>query len=114
MIARRPGRLTDADRAAFQVLGLTDEPDTYDVQAVDARWRQLRTELHPDKPTGDAVKFDLARKAYQAARFYALEPKPCPDCQGSGKREAPSQRSATFGANPLMFACDTCRGSGQR
>src|SRR3546814_10489787 len=77
MIARRPGHLSDADRAAFKVLGLEDDPDSYDVQAIDGRWRELRTQLHPDKPTGDAAKFDEARKAYNAARFYALEPKPC-------------------------------------
>lgn len=114
MIGRRPGYLSDADRAAFKVLGLEEDPDTYAVTDVDTRWRQLRAQLHPDKPTGDAQQFALSYKAYQAARFYALEPKRCPDCQGTGKREAPSQRSGVFGANPLMFNCDTCRGSGLR
>lgn len=109
---RQPGVLSRHDRAAFLVLGLEDEPDTYDVQAVDARWRQLRTELHPDKPGGDAAKFSEAKKAYDAARFYALEPKPCPSCNGTGKQPAASQRGGF--AAPLQLRCDACRGSGRR
>src|SRR3546814_8082324 len=111
MIARRPGHLSDADRAAFKVLGLEDDPDSYDVQAIDGRWRELRTQLHPDKPTGDAAKFDEARKAYNAARFYALEPKPCNECKGSGKVEK-TQRNPQLA--PMRVNCGTCRGSGQR
>lgn len=113
MIARRPGHLSDADRAAFKVLGLEDDPDSYDVQAVDGRWRELRTQLHPDKPTGDAAKFDEARKAYQAARFYTLEPKLCSDCDGKGKVEKTTVTRNPL-LPPLMVNCNTCRGSGQR
>ena len=112
MKLRRPGHLTEADRAAFQVLGLMEDADGYDVLAVDTRWRQLRAELHPDKPGGDAAKFDQARKAYDAARFYALQPKPCVACGGKGKQPAPSRRGG-FKA-PLELNCTTCKGSGLR
>lgn len=101
------------DAAAFQVLGLHDQPDTYTVQAVDAAWRHLRSELHPDRPGGDAAKFNAAKKAYDAARFYALQPKPCPTCEGSGKVPAPDQRRASF-AQPILIMCTTCYGSGHR
>ena len=111
MIARRPGHLSQADRDAFKVLGLEEDPDSYDVQAIDGRWRTLRTQLHPDKPTGDAVKFDEARKAYNAARFYALEPKPCNECKGSGKVERTNRNPLLA---PMLVNCSTCRGSGLR
>lgn len=110
MTVRLKAQLT-RDREAFKVIGLDGEPDDYDVQDVDAAWRTLRTQLHPDKPGGDAAKFDEARKAHAAARFYSLQPKPCQTCKGSGKREVPSNRS--FGA-PLLMRCDTCGGGGQR
>lgn len=111
MIKRRAGVLNDKDRAAFVTLGLVDDPDSYDVQAIDSQWRTLRSELHPDKPTGDQDKFDTARKAYDAARFYALEPKPCADCDGKGKVEKPSRNPIL---PPMTVNCATCRGSGQR
>lgn len=113
MFSQRKGILKDVDRAAFKVLGLDEDPDSYDVQVVDSRWRELRSQLHPDRSGGDAAKFDAAKKAYDAARFYALEPKPCPACKGAGKVEAPSQRGG-FGSAPLTINCGTCRGSGRR
>lgn len=108
----RKGVLRQEDREAFKVLGLDEDPDSYDVQAVDSRWREVRSQLHPDRPGGDAAKFDVTRKAYEAARFYVLEPKPCPTCKGTGRVATPSQRGG-FGA-PLERRCDTCHGSGRR
>lgn len=110
MIKRNQG-LTDKDRAAFVVLGLDGDPDSYDVQDVDTRWRALRSELHPDKPTGDKHKFDEARKAYDTARFYTLEPKPCRDCDGKG-RVLRTNRNPVV--PPMTVNCSTCRGSGLR
>lgn len=106
-------RTNSADREAFKVLGLDGDPDDYDVQKVDARWRELRTQLHPDRPTGDAVKFDEARKAHAAARFYALEPKACRDCDGTGKVEKTNPGRNPLQA-PIKINCGTCRGSGLR
>lgn len=111
MIRGRVGSLNKRDREAFKVLGLDEDPDTYEVQTIDARWRELRAQLHPDKPAGDAAKFDEARKAYQAARFYALEPKPCLDCDGKGK-VLRANRNPLFA--PMPVNCSTCRGSGKR
>lgn len=112
MSSTRKGSLTRNDREAFKSIGLFEEPDTYTVLDVDARWRILRSQLHPDKPGGVASQFDAARKAYDAARFYALEPKPCGDCDGHGKVQAPSQRGS-FTAT-LMINCSTCKGSGRK
>lgn len=108
---KREQRFATADREAFRSIGLFEEPDTYDVQDVDARWRVLRSQLHPDKPGGVASQFDAARKAYEAARFYVLEPKPCNTCNGAGKVDGPASRG--FGP-PIRVSCSACRGSGQR
>lgn len=108
---KRTARQLQADREAFKVLGLENDPDSYDVLELDQRWRTLRSELHPDKPAGDQVKFDQARKAYEAARFYALEPKPCRECSGVGKVE---RTSANAFCAPMKVNCVTCRGSGVR
>lgn len=102
----------DHDRAAFPVLGFDGDPDQVTVLELDSRWRELRSTLHPDKPGGDAVKFDEVRKAYEAARFYSLEPKPCVECQGRGKVER--KGPGGFGPSDLLINCPTCRGSGQR
>jgi DnaJ-class molecular chaperone len=97
---------------AFSVLGLHLNADVYTVLDVDARWRVLRSELHPDKPSGDAAKFHEAKQAYDVARQYALEPKPCKSCHGTGKREVPGSHGR-FTA-PLEMVCATCKGSRQR
>lgn len=36
-------------------------------QAVEAAWRRLRSELHPDKPSGDHQRFIAAQAAYDRA-----------------------------------------------
>lgn len=103
--------LVRRDADAFKLLGLENDPDTYTVQDVDTAWRTLRSELHPDRPGGDADKFDAVRKAYESARFYALEPKPCTECDGTGKVAGKHQRG--FNAE-RVFQCGTCHGRGQR
>lgn len=108
---RTPLNRSGLDRDAFQVLGLLEDPDSYDVQAVDSRWRDLRSQLHPDRPGGDAAKFDQARKAYDAARHYVLQPKPCPDCGGTGKREVVRANDG-FGVGTMTLNCKTCKGRG--
>lgn len=95
-------------KQAFELLGLTLDAD---VQEIDSRWRELRTQLHPDKPTGDAQKFDQMRKAYDEARFYSLQPKPCEACEGTGKTMRVSQNPLVA---PLPMTCKTCGGSGQQ
>lgn len=97
-------------RAAAELLGV---PVDVELPVLEARWRELRTQLHPDKPDGDAAKFDQARKAYDAVRAYALEPKPCADCEGTGKVDAPQRARVEFSA-PMKLKCKTCGGSGQR
>lgn len=102
------------DEKAFEILGI---PSTSSVGEVDAKWRELRSSLHPDRPGGDADKFDQARKAYQSARFYALEPKMCPDCNGAGKVERSVKSAVPLpsfkSSDKLYFRCRTCSGRGQ-
>lgn len=100
------------DRAAFQVMGFDGDPDVVTVLELDTRWRALRSELHPDKPTGDAERFDTVKKAYEAARFYALEPKPCGECGGTGKVKRLG--GSGFTATTLTINCPVCKGSGLR
>jgi DnaJ-class molecular chaperone len=108
MLKQRPGTLTAQDRAAFETLGLTPEAT---VLEVDDAWRNLRSLLHPDREGGDAHKFDLARKAHAAARFYALEPKPCGKCV-AGKVEIETTKG--FGGSIMKVNCPDCKGSGYR
>jgi DnaJ-class molecular chaperone len=98
------------DRAAFKMLGFDGEPDSITVEEVDTRWRELRSALHPDKATGDAVRFHECNLAYKAARFYALQPKPCNNCEGLGKINRNSSRG--FAGAKLYINCSRCRGSG--
>lgn len=90
-------------RDAWKTLDL--EP-TEDLTLLDHHWRVLRSELHPDKPTGDVAKFDAARKAYDLLRVEILKPKPCLDCDGLGKTKIGR------GFNTIEKKCKTCKGSG--
>lgn len=101
--------ITQFGRDAFEHLGLSIDAT---VEQVDERWRTLRSAVHPDRPGGDAQKFHLARVAYNEARFWSLEPKPCAECGGSGKR--PPERYAGIGTreDSLRLNCRACKGSG--
>lgn len=90
--------------AAFAALGLG--PDA-DVAAVEAAWRRLRSELHPDRPDGDAERFDAGRRAYELARAHAAAPRRCLTCDGLGKLH--QQR----GFHVMSRACPACRGTGR-
>jgi DnaJ-class molecular chaperone len=86
---------------SFATLGL---PRTATPTEVKARWRALRTQLHPDHG-GDAVKFHDAQRAYDLALKLAQV---CPRCDGKGKR------IHTMGFNQLVVRCPDCRGTGGR
>lgn len=85
----------------FDVLNLPQDATPADVEA---RWRVLRSELHPDKG-GDAEKFDEAKKAYEKALHEASQPKVCENCGGAGKVVV--QR----GFIQTTVVCQACRGS---
>lgn len=85
----------------FDVLELSHDSTPADVEA---RWRVLRSELHPDKG-GDAAKFDEAKKAYEAALYEASQPKLCDNCGGAGKV------SVQRGFNQTTVVCPVCHGS---
>lgn len=85
----------------FEMLGLADDASASEVEA---RWRALRSELHPDKG-GDGAQFDKAKKAYEAAHAIAAEPKACPACV-AGKI------TVTRGFNQVKLPCTACGGSG--
>lgn len=87
---------------AFEKLGLlaTATPDE-----VKAKWRELCVIHHPDRG-GNPVEFDEIRRAYKAAYAEASEPKPCPQCQGSGKVKQ------SHGFSSIDMPCASCGGSG--
>ena len=100
---------TAQDRAAFRILGLHEEAESYAVEQIDAAWRKLRSELHPDRG-GDPGCFAATKRAYDIARFCSLEPKACLVCDGSGKVMSTGRR----GFSLVSVNCFTCRGSGLR
>lgn len=88
------------DPKAFELLGLATDAS---VEEVDSAWRTLRRDAHPDKG-GNEERFDGLRRAYQSARFWALEPKRCPECDGTGDKPD---------ARQYLKTCDACHGSGK-
>lgn len=87
-------------------LGILGLPPDASVDDIQARWRQLRSELHPDHG-GDAERFHLASEAYAAALHEARQPKVCNACGGSGKIKV------VHGFHTTNLACETCHGSGE-
>ena len=87
---------------AFATLGL---PETATPDEVKAKWRELCMIHHPDRG-GNPVEFDEIRRAYKAAYAEASEPKPCPQCQGSGKVKQ------SHGFSSIDMPCASCGGSG--
>ena len=76
------------------------------VDEIERRWRELRSELHPDHG-GDAERFHEASNAYVAARHEASEPRPCEACGGSGRV------GQARGFAQVTTACQVCGGSGE-
>jgi DnaJ-class molecular chaperone len=89
--------------SGFDVLGL---PESSTADAVRARWKELRSELHPDRG-GDAAEFDQALKAYEQALAAAEQPMACQPCGGTGRAEVRRGFSVT------SVACGGCGGTGE-
>lgn len=87
----------------FEALGLSDSALPSEVTA---RWRELRSSLHPDNG-GDAGEFDDMKKAYEAALHEAQQPVRCAECDGSGKKMV--QR----GFSQVRLPCGACDGRGE-
>ncbi len=90
-------------REAFNLLDL---PETAAAGEVEAAWRQLRSERHPDKG-GEVGLFARTKQAYQICIAHATKPRPCPVCDGMGFDRV--QR----GWNVVKKTCSTCAGSGK-
>lgn len=88
----------------WRFLGL---PEDASPKLIEAKWRQLRSEHHPDKG-GDAQMFEQLNRAYKAALAEARQPHPCLSCGGTGKAEV----RRGFGRVELM--CSVCNGLGVR
>jgi hypothetical protein len=73
---------------------------------LNARWRELRGQLHPDRG-GDADKFDQAQKAYNVLHTFVTRVRPCPACDGSGETEI------RRGFTAMKQTCKTCHGTGE-
>ena len=87
----------------LEVLGL---PEGSSADEISARWRALRSELHPDHG-GDAERFHAASRAYDEALREAGEPKPCPTCGGAGTIKV------ARGFNVIGMSCNACDGTGE-
>jgi len=97
---------TQASHNQDTPLGILGLPPNSSVADIQARWRQLRSELHPDHG-GDAEKFHQASEAYAAAIYEARQPRPCPPCGGAGTTQVVS------GFSTIKMSCEACGGSGE-
>lgn len=70
------------------------------------RWRDLRSKHHPDRG-GDADTFIQLREAHRKIDEELSKPKPCVECNGSGKKEK------TRGWVTVNLPCTACGGSGK-
>lgn len=72
-----------------------------------SRYRELVRQFHPDAPDGgNAAVFKQIVAEYAEARK-KLKERPCPTCDGSGKR------MAVGGFAPMSLGpCRTCKGTG--
>lgn len=86
----------------LEKLGLSSLATAEDVER---RWRELRSNHHPDRG-GDATIFHELNLAYQAARTEVSQPRPCQACNGTGRSEV----RRGFGRVELM--CTFCNGLG--
>jgi len=87
----------------LSVLGLPEDASTDQIRT---RWRELRSQLHPDHG-GDAEKFHQASRAYDDAMAEAQEPKPCLTCGGAGSVKV------SRGFNVITMHCAVCDGTGE-
>lgn len=91
----------------FETLGLTESAT---LDEVEAAWKRLAGETHPDKPGGSADRFIEVRDAYKAAKEIVLErmePQPCEACRGTGRVKQ------SFGFSTIEVDCEVCEGSGK-
>jgi DnaJ-class molecular chaperone len=86
----------------LEILGLSEDASA---QEIELRWRELRSELHPDKG-GDAERFHQASEAYAAALTEAQRPKTCPTCHGE------KTIGIVRGFNTIKVCCSYCGGTG--
>lgn len=87
---------------AFAILGL---PETATPDEVRAKWRELVKVHHPDRG-GNPCDFTEIHKAYMIAMKEASAPKPCPQCNGTGKIKQ------SHGFSSIDMLCMACGGTG--
>ena len=88
----------------FKTLGISPMSSSEEVKK---RWRSVVSTLHPDRSTGNAVEFDIHRRAYKAALAQAEEREhECKRCRGNGK----IKRVNGFASVELV--CPDCNGDG--
>jgi DnaJ-class molecular chaperone len=88
---------------AYELLELHEDCT---LEQLTERWRDLRSKHHPDRG-GDADTFIQLREAHRKIEQELTKPKPCPDCNGSGKQEK------SRGWNTITMRCASCGGTGK-
>lgn len=88
---------------AYGLLGLAYDAPYSDVVLA---WRAARSTAHPDRG-GDPAKFIRLKQAWEAASVHASRPRPCPACDGTGKR------TVGRGWTRLGLPCLDCGGTGR-
>lgn len=88
---------------AFKLLGL---PDTATADEVKVAYKRLASAKHPDRG-GSVEEFQELKEAYETAMAYALLPKSCNRCRGTGKVTVGS------GFTTTKIVCPACGGTGE-
>jgi len=96
----------DRPDAALAIWRLDDDTTPEQLKAA---WRELRTVLHPDRPSGDAGAFAAAERQHKLIKAWVERERPCKLCNGSGKIATPSRG----GFHNLLMPCLLCGGVGK-
>lgn len=92
---------------AAEVFGISLDETEPTMGELDARWRELRSALHPDREGGDADKFAEAKQAYDVLHKHLNRPRICNHCNGHGTTLWQK------GFTTLHRKCTHCDGTGE-
>jgi DnaJ-class molecular chaperone len=94
--------LTKLEKAR-ELLGLNENSNEKEVKLA---YRRACSIHHPDRATGDRVKFDEINKAYRLVLKHVRRGQICHICFGTGKI------TITRGIHSIQKTCNECKGSG--
>ncbi len=88
----------------LKMMGLGAEATPEEVRQ---RWRQIASDLHPDKG-GRVEDFQKANAVHKQALDFAKKPRLCKACEGAGQKVLKMQ-----GFTPVYTKCIPCDGVGK-